>query len=72
MPVFQSGTFVRLPQILGNPKANPPLPPTIPVCRSSWYAGIKAGKFPEPISLGARAVAWRADDINALLETLGQ
>ena len=28
--------------------------------RASIYAAIKRGEFPEPIALGARAVAWPA------------
>lgn len=33
--------------------------------RSSIYAGIKAGTFPQHISLGARAVGWTLDSILA-------
>lgn len=39
----------------------------IPVSRSTWYAGIKSGRYPKPIKLGARAVAWRASDIAELV-----
>jgi prophage regulatory protein len=35
--------FIRLPTIIGNPKSNPPIPPLIPVCKSSWWAGVKSG-----------------------------
>nr|WP_291510682.1 AlpA family transcriptional regulator [Acidithiobacillus sp.] len=36
----------------------------------SWlYALIRKGEFPEPIRLGARAVAWREADIDAWIET---
>lgn len=40
----------------------------IPVSRSTWWAGVKGGRFPQPVKLGARAVAWRASDIAALIE----
>ncbi|MFG1433407.1 AlpA family phage regulatory protein [Xanthobacter sp. V2C-8] len=40
----------------------------IPVARSTWYAGVQAGRFPRPVKLGARAVAWRASDIANLVE----
>lgn len=40
----------------------------IPVGRSSWWAGCRTGKFPLPVRLGARTVAWRASDIAALVE----
>lgn len=32
-------------------------------CRSSIYEAIKAGTFPPPIPIGARAVAWDAEAI---------
>ena len=35
--------------------------------RSTIYAKIAAGEFPEPISLGARAVGWISDEIEAWL-----
>jgi len=61
-------SLLRIDQILGNPKANPPLPAIIPVGRSTWWAGVKSGKFPQPIRLGARTTAWRKSDIIELLE----
>ena len=35
--------------------------------RSTIYAKIAAGQFPEPINLGGRAVGWLADEIEAWL-----
>ena len=32
--------------------------------KSSVYAGVKAGTFPAPVRLSARAVAWREEDID--------
>lgn len=37
------------------------------ISRSNFYAGLKANRFPKPVRLGARAVAWRASDIAALV-----
>ena len=34
------------------------------VSRSSIYSWIAQGKFPEPISLGPRAVGWLAEEID--------
>ncbi|HIA45068.1 MAG TPA: AlpA family phage regulatory protein [Methylococcaceae bacterium] len=62
--------FVRLHQIVGNPKANPPIPAIIPVCKSSWWAGVKSGIYPKPVKLGLRATAWRVGDIKALIDEL--
>lgn len=33
--------------------------------RSSVYEKVSAGRFPKPISLGARAVGWLESDIDA-------
>ena len=59
--------FLRLSQIIGNPKANPPIPPIIPVSKSSWWAGCKSGRYPKPVKLGDRTTAWRVSDILALI-----
>lgn len=32
--------------------------------RSSIYAGVKAGTFPAPVRLSARAVGWRDEDLD--------
>lgn len=32
--------------------------------RSSIYAGVKAGTFPAPVRLSARAVGWREEDLD--------
>jgi len=61
--------LLRLKQILGDPKANPPIPPIIPVGRSTWWAGVKSGRFPKPVKLGPRTTVWRESDIQSLLES---
>ena len=53
--------FLRLKQILG------PRGP-IPVSRSTWWAGVKAGRYPKPVKLGQRITAWRVEDIRKLIE----
>ena len=40
----------------------------IPVSRSTWREGVKSGRFPQPVKLGPRVTAWRAEDIAALIE----
>lgn len=64
--------FLREKQLLGDKKATPPIPPIIPVGKTAWWAGIKSGKFPQPVKLGPRTTAWRADDIRALVAELGK
>ena len=66
-PLPQTG-FLRLSQILGNLKGSPPIPPLIPVCKSTWWSGVKSGRFPQPIKLGPRTTVWRVSDIRELIE----
>ena len=56
---FPETGFVRLKQIIA------PYGP-IPVSKSTWWAGIKDGRFPKPQKLGARVTVWKAEDIRAL------
>jgi prophage regulatory protein len=40
----------------------------VPVSRSNWWAGVKEGKYPQPVKLSERVTCWRASDIRALVE----
>lgn len=53
--------LLRLKQIIG---PNGP----IPVSKSTWWAGVKSGRYPKPVKLGERITAWRAEDIRKLIE----
>jgi prophage regulatory protein len=57
--------YLRLPQILGDPKAN--IPALIPISKSSWWAGIKAGRYPRGVHLGPRTTAWTVESIRTLI-----
>ena len=59
--------FLRLSQIIGNPAKG--IPPLIPVKKSTWWAGVKTGRFPKPVKLGPRVTVWRVEDIRALIES---
>ncbi len=39
----------------------------IPVSKSSWWQGVKDGRYPKPVKLGPRITAWRVEDICALI-----
>lgn len=54
--------FLRLPQVLA----------LIPVSKSTWWAGIKTGRFPKPVKIGPRTSAWEVEVINALLESFSR
>ena len=50
--------FVRLPDVLR----------VIPVSKSTWWAGVRQGRYPAAVRLGPRVTAWRVADIRALIE----
>lgn len=62
--------FLRLSQIIGNPKATPPIPPIIPVKKSCWWDGVRSGRFPKPVKIGnGRGTFWKVEAIRALIES---
>lgn len=57
MTIPETG-FLRFKQVQG----------FFPVSRTTWYRGIRSGRFPKPIMLGPKTVVWKAEDIRALIE----
>ncbi len=69
--VLPSTGFLRLRDIIGRPatKEHPGNPAIIPVSASTFWAGVKSGRYPQPTRLlGARITAWRVEDVRALIE----
>ena len=60
--------YLRLSQILGKPNATPPTTGLIPVSKSTWWAGVRSGRFPKPLKLGPRTTVWRVEDIRNLID----
>ncbi len=54
--------FIRLAIILS----------LIPISKSAWWEGCRAGRFPQPVKLGPRTTAWRVEDIRDLIDRLGK
>ena len=54
--------YLRLKQVLQ----------LIPVGKTTWWNGVKSGRFPEAVKLGPRTTAWRGADIQKLLEKLSE
>lgn len=52
--------FLRLPQVLQ----------FIPVSPSSWWQGVREGRFPKPVPIGKRTSVYKAEDIRALIEKI--
>ena len=48
--------YIRLPTVLQ----------IIPVSRSTWWEGVRTGRFPAPVKIGG-VTAWRVEDIHALI-----
>ena len=69
MHVLPETGYLRLSQIVGNPKSDPLTPALIPVGRSTWWAGVKSGKFPPGYKLG-RCTVWRVEDIRELIREI--
>jgi prophage regulatory protein len=51
--------FVRIDEIV-RPRG------PLPISRSTWWAGVKTGRYPAPVKLGRRVTAWRVADVRAL------
>lgn len=64
--------YLRLKQILGDPKSNPPIMPILPVGKSTWWQGVKSGRFPQPVKIGKRITVWRAEDIYNFIQRKGR
>jgi predicted DNA-binding transcriptional regulator AlpA len=62
--------YLRLPQIVRIPatKKKPETVGVYPVSKSTWWAGVRAGRYPQPVKLGERITAWKVEDIRALIE----
>lgn len=69
MDMLPETGYLRLPQIIGNRKASPPIPALIPVSKSTWWAGVRSGRYPQPVrTLGEQITAWRVEDIRNLIQ----
>ncbi|WP_168792301.1 helix-turn-helix transcriptional regulator [Paraburkholderia aromaticivorans] len=61
--------YLRLRQIIGDPLANPPIPALIPVSKSTWWEGVRTGRYPPSVkTLGARITVWRVEAIRQLIQ----
>jgi len=52
--------FIRLNQILQ----------FIPVGKSTWFEGMKSGRFPQGIKIGPKTTVWRCEVIRQLIDDL--
>lgn len=52
--------LLRLPQVLE----------ILPISKSSWWNGVKSGRYPASYKLGARTTVWREQDIIDLVNNI--
>lgn len=60
--------FVRLRALLGDPKANPPVPAILPISSATLWRWVRKGHFPAPLKLSTHVTAWRCEDVRAWLK----
>jgi prophage regulatory protein len=53
-----TGRLIRLPEVRR----------LVPLCRATIYQLISQGKFPKPVGIGGRAVAWIETEVEAWVE----
>jgi prophage regulatory protein len=59
--LLPSTGYIRLPVVLK----------LFPISKSTWWAGVKSGRFPAGHKLSERVTAWRVEDIRKMLKQLG-
>jgi prophage regulatory protein len=57
---ISNAALLRLPQVLA----------LVPVSKSTWWNGVKHGRYPAPVKPSRRITAWRYTDILTLLASL--
>ena len=57
--------LIRLPEIIGNKKTGER--GLLSIGATSWWLGVRAGRFPKPVKLGPRTTAWRESDVLAII-----
>jgi len=60
-PLPQEG-FARLPQVLH----------VLGIGKTTFWEGIKTGRFPAPIKLGPRTAVWKVEDIRSLITHIAE
>ena len=40
----------------------------LPISKSTWWDGIRTGKYPTPVKLGDRITCWRLEDVLELVD----
>lgn len=54
--------FIRLKEVLT----------IIPIGKSSWWAGVANGTYPQPVKISKRTTAWAVEDIRDLINNINK
>jgi predicted DNA-binding transcriptional regulator AlpA len=67
--ILANSAFLRLHQIIGDPRASPPVPALIPISKSTLYRAIARGVFPPPSKqMSPGCSLWHTEAVIAALE----
>jgi prophage regulatory protein len=56
----QPDRLLRLPEVLAK----------LPMSPTTWWRGVKEGRYPASVKLGPRTTCWRSSDIEKLIKSL--
>lgn len=60
VPTLPSEGFIRLRDLLK----------IFPISESAWWAGVREGRYPKPVQLGAQLRAWKVSDVRKLISAV--
>jgi prophage regulatory protein len=60
LPTDSSFALMKLPQVLAH----------MQVSRSGWLEGVRTGKYPKPVKLSTRRIAWKVSELKAFVDSL--
>ncbi len=47
-------------------------PPLFDMSASTWWAGVRSGRFPKPVRMGKRMTRWRGSDLLAFVDRVSE
>ena len=63
---MEEDRLIRLPEIIGNKKTGEK--GLLSISASSWWNGVKAGRYPQPVKLGPRTTTWHLHKVMAIVQ----
>jgi prophage regulatory protein len=67
IPLPETG-YLRIQHIIGDPEND--IPALFPVGATTWWNGVKSGKYPPAYQLSAGCTAWKVEDIRELINNI--